>query len=566
VTALGLGTGTLVSVSEPIVQPMSDPLSELRAAVLGAAGAIRGAGGQLSSQPRLERPKREGQGDYSTNAAMLLAPALGVAPREIAARLATELRAALGDALERTEIAGPGFLNLTMSDSWHRGALRAVLDAGTGFGSGGVWPAERILIEFVSANPTGPLVAASGRHAAYGDALARILAHHGHEVSREYYFNDAGTQIRRLGESVIARAKGEPVPEGGYQGEYVHELSQQISGVAEMDPDQAAGRAVELLLARIKGTLERYGVHFDRFFSERTLHESSPSAVEQALALVRDAGHTYKSDGAVWLRTTSFGDDKDRVLERTGGDPTYLAADLAYMLNKRERGFERQLVPVGADHHGYVARMKAAFAALAGDPDTLEMPILQFVHLVDGGERAAMSKRRGDFITLDELLDEIGVDAARFFMLQRSHDRTVDLDLDLARSQSRENPVYYVQYAHARIVSVLGRFDERRLEAVLAPDADWGAGKLERAERDLVKQLVAFPEEVAEAAERRAPHGITAYALETAQEFTAFYRDCRVVGATPDSVESFRAALSFGARTTIALSLGLLGVSAPESM
>jgi arginyl-tRNA synthetase len=545
---------------------MSDPLSELRAAVLGAAGAIRGAGGEFSSPPRLERPKREGQGDYSTNAAMLLAPALGVAPREIAARLASELELGLGGALERTDVAGPGFLNLTLSDSWHRGALRGVLDAGTGFGSGGAWPAERILIEFVSANPTGPLVAASGRHAAYGDALARILAHHGHDVSREYYFNDAGGQIQRLGESVIARARGEEVPEGGYQGEYVVQLAAEIAGVAGMDADQAAGLAVELLLARIKGTLERYGVVYDRFFSERTLHQGSPSEVAQALQLVSEAGHTYESEGAVWLRTTSFGDDKDRVLERTGGDPTYLAADLAYMLDKRERGFERQLVPVGADHHGYVARMKAAFAALGNDPEMLELPLLQFVHLVDGGERTAMSKRRGDFITLDDLLDEIGVDAARFFMLQRSHDRTVDLDLDLARRESAENPVYYVQYAHARIVSVLGRFDERRLEAALDVGADWGSDRLDPAERELVKQLAAFPEEVAEAAARRAPHRIAAYALETAQAFTAFYRDCRVFGATPESVESFRAALSVAARTTIALSLGLLGVSAPKSM
>jgi len=545
---------------------MSDPLSELRAAVLGAAGAIRGARGAFSSPPKLERPKRDGQGDYSTNAAMLLAPALGAAPREIAARLASELEAGLGGALERTDVAGPGFLNMTLSDSWHRGALRGVLEAGTGFGSGGAWPAERILLEFLPANPTGPLVAASGRHAAYGDALARILAHHGHEVSREYYFNDAGGQIRRLGESVIARARGEEVPEGGYQGDYVLELAHEIPGVAEMDPDQAAGAAVELLLARIKRTLERYGVLYDRFFSERTLHQGSPSEVAQALELVDKAGHTYESEGALWLRTTSFGDDKDRVLERTGGDPTYLAADLAYMLDKRERGFERQLVPVGADHHGYVARMKAAFAALGNDPEMLEMPLLQFVHLIEGGERAAMSKRRGDFITLDELLDEIGVDAARFFMLQRSHDRTVDLDLDLARRESAENPVYYVQYAHARIASVLGRFDERRLEAALAPDADWGSGPLDPAERELVKQLAAFPEEVAEAAARRAPHRIAAYALETAQAFTAFYRDCRVFGATPETVESFRAALSVAAQTTIALSLGLLGVSAPTSM
>jgi arginyl-tRNA synthetase len=423
-----------------------------------------------------------------------------------------------------------------------------------------------VLVEFVSANPTGPLVAASGRHAAYGDALARILSHYGHDVWREYYFNDAGTQIQLLGESVQARARGEEVPEGGYQGDYVRELAEQMPGIESLSVAEVSARAVEVLLAQIKATLERYGVHYDRFFSERTLHEGSPSYLDRALAIVAEAGHSYESDGALWLRTTRFGDDKDRVLRRSNGAPTYFAADLAYLLEKLQRGLDLQILPFGADHHGYIARLKAAFAALGGDPETLEVPILQFVHLIEGQERAAMSKRRGDFITLDDLLDEIGVDATRFFMLQRSHDRTVDLDLELAKRESPENPVYYVQYAHARIASMLGKLDEDRIAAALAPGAAWGDSELEPAERALIKALVAFPDEIAEAVERRAPHRIAVYALELAQEFTAFYRDCRVVGAEPAEVESFRIAVSQASRQTIKLALELLGVSAPNSM
>jgi len=268
----------------------------------------------------------------------------------------------------------------------------------------------------------------------------------------------------------------------------------------------------------------------------------------------------------VWLRTTAFGDDKDRVVVRSSGEPTYLAADIAYLQNKRERGFERQLLPVGADHHAYARELKAAMAALGGDPDTVEVPILQFVHLVEGSERAAFSKRKGSFVTLDDLLDEIGVDATRFFMLQRSHDRTVDLDLDLARRQSAENPVYYVQYAHARIATMLARLPAARVEAAVADRDGWEAEQLHPSERKLINKLAALPDEIAEAVERRAPHRIAVYALELAQEFTAFYRDCRVVGVTPEPLESFRIALSVAAQRTIALSLGLLGVSAPDSM
>jgi arginyl-tRNA synthetase len=545
------------------------PLEELAAAVSAAAAAVRGryrsGDGQRPGGARLERPKREGQGDYATNTAMLLAPALDMAPREIAEQIGAELSSILGDRLDRTEVAGPGFLNLWLSDAWHRDALRSVIEAGERFGAGRADPAERVLVEFVSANPTGPLVAASGRHAAYGDALARILEHHGHTVSREYYFNDAGNQIRLLGESVRSRARGEDVPEGGYQGEYVSELAAEIPGAADADPDELAARAVSVMLDRIKATLARYGVRYDLFFSERTLHEGSPNAVERALAFLEGAGHIYRSEGAVWLRTTSFGDDKDRVVIRSNGETTYLAADIAYIQNKLERGIERQLLPVGADHHAYVRELKAAMAALGGDPDTLEVPLIQFVHLVEGEDRRAFSKRRGDFVTLDDLLDEIGVDVTRFFMLQRSHDRTLDLDLDVARQQSSENPVYYVQYAHARIASMLGKLSAGRVSDAVS-GADWGSEALHPSERDLVKKLIALPDEVAEAAARRAPHRIAAYAHELAQEFTAFYRDCRVVGVTPTSVESFRIGLSLAAQRTIALSLGLLGVSAPDSM
>jgi arginyl-tRNA synthetase len=542
------------------------PLDALATTVRGAAAAIRGGAGEPSAQVKLERSKRESQGDYSTNAAMLLAPVLSAPPREIAERIGAELESALGEDLARWEVAGPGFLNLFMSDAWQRRALESVLRSGARFGAGGVDPAERILVEFVSANPTGPLVAASGRHAAYGDALARILEHHGHTVSREYYFNDAGSQIRLLGESVRARARGEDVPDGGYPGDYVAELASEIDGAADADAIEVAARAVELLLARIKATLIRYGVSFDRFFSERTLHEGSPSELELALRLLDEGGQTYRSEGAKWLRTTNFGDDKDRVVVRSNGEPTYLAGDIAYLQDKRERGFERQLMPVGSDHHAYAGELKAAMAALGGDPDTVEIPIVQFVHLVADGETFAMSKRRGDFVTLDDLLDEIGVDATRFFMLQRSHDRTLDLDVNLARSQSRENPVYYVQYAHARIASMLRRLPEARVNAALGSASEWGDGGLQIAERRLIKKLVAFPAEIAEAAERRAPHRIAGYALELAQDFTAFYEQCRVVGATPATVESFRIALSRAAQRTIAISLGLLGVGAPESM
>jgi arginyl-tRNA synthetase len=540
------------------------PLAALREALEAAAAAIGGDAVPPSSRLTLERPKKAGFGDYATNAAMLLAPVVGAPPRDVAGQVGVELGALLGDRLDRVEVAGPGFLNLFLSDGWHAAALADVLAAGERHGAGSPEVPERILVEFVSANPTGPLTAASGRHAAFGDALSRLLEFAGNAVEREFYVNDAGSQVAKLGESIKARARGEDVPEGGYQGEYVEELAAQIPGAADADPDELAQQGIAMLLERNRATMEAYRVTFDHWFAEHTLYEGEPNAVQVAYEQLEAHGHLYRSEGALWLRTTDTGDDKDRVLERSTGEPTYFAADVAYVANKLERGYERLITPLGADHHGYVPRFKAAMAVAGADPDKLEIPLLQFVHVVDRGQRASMSKRRGDFITLDELLDEIGVDATRFFLLQRSHDSTIDLDLDLAREESAENPVYYVQYAHARIASVLRKAGDARVAAALEASGEGLA--LEPAERELVKKLLAFPAEAAEAADRRAPHRIAAYALELAQTFTAFYRDCRVVGAEPEAVESFRIGLCVATKRTIARALDLLGVAAPDSM
>jgi arginyl-tRNA synthetase len=543
---------------------VSGPVEQLRAAVEHAAIAVAGDARAPAAAPTLERPKRDDHGDYATNAAMLLAAVLGEPPRQIAERLAAELRVRLPGALERVDVAGPGFLNLILAGDWYTAALGRILAAGDGFGGGGADPPQHINVEFVSANPTGPMTAAGGRHGSYGDALARILEFRGHRVHREYYVNDHGSQVRRLGESIAARARGEPVPDDGYQGDYVADLAALIPDADTADVDALARRGVELLLERIKASMRALRIEYDTWFSERSLHDAQPSRVDHAFDLLEQQGHTYRSEGALWLRTTDFGDDKARVLERSTGERTYFASDIAYHEDKRERGFDRLIDVWGADHHGYVKRMHAAWAALGGEPDALELIITQFVHIVERGERASMSKRRGEFVTLDDLIAEIGVDATRFFMLQRSHDTTVDLDLDLAREQSSENPVYYVQYAHARISSMLAKAGDGRVNRAL--EAEHAGVALDPAERRLIKRLLAFPGEVEEAAERRAPQRIAAFALELAQEFTAFYRDCQVVGAQPAAVEAWRLALSMATQRVIARSLGLLGVSAPTKM
>jgi arginyl-tRNA synthetase len=540
-----------------------NPLADLRAAVAAAAARVRGEERAEGAAPTLERPPKLEFGDYSTNAAMLLAPVLGEPPREIAQRLGDELRTHLDGGLERVEVAGPGFLNLFLSDNWFRAALSGVLAAGDAYGAGTATTTERVLVEFVSANPTGPTTAASGRNAAYGDALARLLELAGHEVEREYYVNDYGTQVRKLGESIRARARGEPVPDDGYEGAYVAELAERIPDAATADVDAVARAGVALLLEGIRASLHRFRVDFDTWFSEASLHAGSPSPVDESFVALEERGLVYRHDGALWLRSTAFGDEKDRVLERATGDHTYLASDVAYHQDKLSREFDRMIDVWGADHHGYVQRTQAHFQALGGDPGQLELVIMQFVHVVERGERASMSKRRGEFVTLDGLMDEIGVDATRFFLLQRSHDTTVDLDLDLAREQSAENPVYYVQYAHARIASMLRKAGPERVARAL--DGPMQA-PLHPAERNLIKRLIAFPLEAAEAADRRAPHRMATYALDLAQDFTIFYRDCQVVGVEPEALESQRIALSVAAQRVIARSLDLLGVDAPDTM
>ena len=544
---------------------METPLSQLRAAVQAASGAIAGSGGAPSTPATLERPKKAGFGDYATNAAMLLAPVAGRPPREVAGSLAEELDARLGPLLDRVEVAGPGFLNLFLSDAWCVQALEHVLAAGSSYGAAGADPVERINVEFVSANPTGPMTAAGGRHAAYGDSLARLLEFTGHDVCREYYINDFGSQIRRLGESIQARARQQDAPEGGYEGEYVIELARRIPGAESDDVDVVGSRGVGLLLEQIRASMQAIRVTFDVWFSEATLHAGDPTPVAHAFDELDARGASYRHEGALWLRTSDHGDDKNRVLERSTGEHTYFASDIAYHLDKAERGFDRLIDVWGADHHGYTGRMHAAFAALGRPANTLELVIMQFVNLIERGERASMSKRRGDFVTLDELIGLIGVDATRYFMLQRSHDTALDLDLDLARAQSSDNPVYYVQYAHARIASILARAREERVALALSEAASF-AGPVDPSERTLIKKLLAFGEEVGEAAARRAPHRIAAYALELAQVFTAFYRDCQVIGAEGDGAESFRLALGFAAQRTIARALDLLGVSAPQTM
>jgi len=502
---------------------------------------------------------------------MLLAGPLGDNPRAVAERLRGELELRLGaklGSLEKIEVAGPGFVNFFLADAWFRQAQSRLLAAGEELGPPPL-PAverERVLVEFVSANPTGPLHVGGSRGAAYGDATVRLLEAVGHEVEREYYINDSGSQIDRFAESIAARMTGASLPEGGYEGDYVTDIAERLvsEGVDPSDRETVGRRGVTLVLEGVRRTLERFGVRFDTWTSERALYERGE--VEQALAELEKRGHTYRHEGATWLRTTDFGDDKDRVLIRSDGDATYLTPDIAYHWDKLQRGFERLIDVLGSDHHGYVARMRAAIAALGADPDAFEALILNLVHIVEGGERARMSKRSGDFVSLDQLLDDIGVDATRWFMLWRGHETAVDLDLALARSQSNENPVYYVQYAHARIASILRKAGAAADGAAQPSDGGVPAAPLEPSEKALIKRLLEFPDEVTEAAARRAPHRVCAYSTAVAADFHAFYRDCQVVGAEGEGVERARLGLCLATKRTIAAALGLLGISSPERM
>jgi arginyl-tRNA synthetase len=540
-----------------------DPISELRSVVARAARAVRG--GELAgAEPSLERPPEAQLGDYSSNAAMLLAAPLSESPRDVAARIAKEIEQELGDRIDRIEIAGPGFVNLFLADEWYRQAMRSLSSPEEQRALMATDSPERILVEFVSANPTGPLHVGGGRHAAYGDSVVRLLKAVGHEVEREYYVNDAGAQAWNFAGSIAARMTGGEIPMDGYEGDYVTELAEQLAaeGVDLSDMETLRRRGVEIMLEGARETLERFGVTFDSWFSEHRLFERGE--VEAALKKLEEGGHTYRSEEALWLRTKDFGDHNDRVLIRADGKPTYLAGDIAYHWDKLERGYDRLIDVLGADHHGYPPRLRAAVAGLGGDLDALEVTIIQLVNIMEGGERAQMSKRSGDFLSLDDLIADIDVDVARWFMLWRNHDTTVDLDLELARRVSVDNPVYYVQYAHARLSAVFrnaGKAAEKAVAGVPTPGTAF-----DPSEKELVKRLLEFPGEIKEAAIRRAPYRICAYSYALASDFTAFYRDCQVIDAEGEGVEESRLALCGLTRRTIADALDLLGISAPERM
>jgi arginyl-tRNA synthetase len=493
---------------------------------------------ELAGAPvELERPNDPAHGDYATNVAMRLAPVQRRSPRELGEELAA---AATGlDEVERAEVAGPGFVNLWLADAWFGEALGEILAAGAEYGGGAADRRERIQVEMVSANPTGPITVASARNGAIGDSVARLLAFAGHDVDREYYYNDAGAQMERFRDSVEAVRRGEEPPEDGYRGEYVKEI-------AQLDGDP-----VPEMLRRIEASLERFRIHFDSWATQ--------SELETHLGEFLSRLDTYPREGALWARSSGYGDDEDRVLLRSpeqGGQPTYRAADVVYLVDKLERGYDRALYVLGADHHGTRKWYEAVARMLGYDPSRVEVLLYQLVHLTRGGEQAKMSKRRGDVVFLDDFMDEVGVDAARWYLVNRGPDQTIEIDVDLAAERSEKNPVYYVQYAHARIAGIRRNAGDAEVSAEVP-------GPLAPAEKGLVKRLAEFPGIAAEAAARRGPQAIPTYAIRVADDFHRFYHDHRVLGSDE---QAFRLGLVQAAQTVIARSLDLVGVAAPERM
>jgi len=506
-------------------------------------------------QPTFERPRRRDHGDYSTNVALTLAKPVGRPPREIAQTIVEHLGDV--DGVERVEVAGPGFINFHLASDALTDVVRRIVAEGTSWGRSAAAGGTSINIEFVSANPTGPLHMGHGRQAALGDALANLLEATGWKVTREYYFNDAGRQMRLFGQSVAAAATGEDPPADGYRGAYVAEVAREVVDAGEMD--NVIDAAYRRMLAHITGTLESMQVHFDVFFGERALH---PDGIKMALEAL--ATQLYVADGATWVRTTDFGDDKDRVVIRADGEPTYFAADCAYMVNKFERGYDRLMYVLGSDHHGYVKRLLALADALGYGRDRVEVVMHQFVNLYRGGQAVRMSKRTGEMVTFDELLDEVGSDAARYTFLRYSGDVPIDFDLEAVVQADRNNPVYYVQYSHARIAGIMRTAREGGLDPDPVDTADLGLLRTSP-EQDLIRVLSTYPEVVAIAAEERAPQRVTRYAESLAEHFHRFYTECKVVG--PDhALSSARYWLVEATRQTLVNALGLLGVTAPNRM
>jgi len=519
----------------------------------------------------LERPREAGHGDLATNLAMVMARALKTPPRPLAEKVLKEL--GLPPGVARSEIAGPGFINFWLASDELGQQLASIIAAGRSYGRHDFGAGRRVNVEFVSANPTGPLHVGHGRGAALGDGIAALLEWTGHAVTREFYINDAGTQIEKLAQSLWARlqqaaGRAAEIPEGGYHGRYLEEMAQALlardKSLAELPAEQGIARSRSLVLAAQRAEQDQlladFGVHFDVFTSEQTMYDRGK--VEQLLDHLGKAGLTFEQEGALWLRTSDFGDDKDRVLRKTDGSLTYLTPDLAYHMDKHDRGFQTAIDVWGADHHGYIPRMRAALTALGYPPDFFEVAIVQLVKVVKGGEEVKMSKRSGEFVTLRDLLDDVGVDAARYFFLMRRGDSHFVFDIDLARSQTEENPVFYVQMAHARMSGIF-RVANRAPESV-QPSAsveDLPAPE----DTELLKKLTAFPEVTARAAREREPHRITGYLEELARLAHGWYHKCRVLGEAPN-VEAARLTLARATQIVLANGLGVLGLTAPERM
>jgi arginyl-tRNA synthetase len=536
---------------------------ELRDAIMSArdravaAGDLQLPEGGVLPQPVVERPAHAEHGDYATNAAMQLAPLARSSPLAIAETLVRHLESPLGVAGATVE--RPGFINWHLDPAWVASQVTAILAAGPTWGQTTALTGERVNVEYISANPTGPLHIGNGRGGFIGDALANLLEATGANVTREYYVNDFGSQIRDFGQSVYLARTGQS-GEAGYRGAYIGQLAAEVpdDALASVNPLEAIGEwAWNRVYEDIRRTIGRLGMRIDVWRSERELHEAGE--VTAAIDQLRDAGHVYESEGATWFRSTTFGDDKDRVLVRSNGQPTYFAADVAYLLDKFARGFGRLIYILGPDHHGSIPRWKGAAAGLGHDPDMVEFIIYQHVSLAGG---AKMSKREGSFVTLDELVDEVGADATRFGFTLRSANQHLEFDLDLARRQSSENPVYYVQYAHARCSSIL-----RQPEAAALPVDPGPATErlVHPAEQALIRHLMRLPETIDDAAAHRETHELPRYAMEAATLFNQFYRDCRVL--TDDApLSAARLALVRATRQVLANCLGLIGVSAPDSM
>ena len=520
----------------------------------------------------VERPRNKEHGDYATNVALQLAKKAGMAPRVLAQSMADALAATYG--IAKVDIAGPGFLNITVAAGAQGKVAADVVAAGESFGSSDAFAGEKINLEFVSANPTGPLHIGGVRWAAVGDALGRIFSKTGAEVTREYYFNDHGGQIDRFSNSLLASAKGEAVPEDGYGGQYIDDIAQAIQKLRpdalELPEDESRevfrAEGVEMMFAEIKQSLHDFGVDFDVYFHEDNLHKSG--AVEKAVKRLTELGNTYEKDGALWLATEKFGDDKDRVIIKQDGSGSYLSGDLAYYLDKRSRGFDRCLIMLGADHHGYIGRLMAMCSAFGDTPGTnLEILIGQMVNLLRDGKPLRMSKRAGTVVTIDDLVGAIGVDAARYALARYSSDSTIDLDLDLWAKQSSDNPVFYVQYAHARLASILRNAADLGLGA--ADEAFDPSLLTHEREGGLLRGLAEFPRVVAGAAQLREPHRVARYLEDTASSFHKFYDTCRVLpmgDEEPTDLHRARLLLVDATRIVLANGLALLGVSAPERM